>query len=145
MAPHIRSHRAPCSCFVSVQLYHADIWPCPHSMRSKLYITVRCPSVCLSVRLCPVDLQQPRRPAGLLLSARLVGDINRRLRAPCCRRRRSAADAGSVICWELTEEAQRRLACAILLGNCAHTSLLCENNINTFYLLAYLPQVKTTL
>jgi len=44
-----------------------------------------------------IDLQQQRRPAGLLLSARLVGDINRRLRGPCCRRRRSAANAGSVM------------------------------------------------
>jgi len=45
------------------------------SMRSRVYVTVGCPSVCLSVRLTvcsdvgPVNRQQQRRAAGLLLSA----------------------------------------------------------------------------
>jgi len=52
--------------------------------------TGECPSV------CPVDRQQQRHAAGLLLSAVRVGDIDRQLRAPCSRRRRSAANAGSL-------------------------------------------------
>ena len=54
------------------------------------------PSVCLSVCLfvcptvCPVSRQQQRRPAP-------AADIDRQLRVPCCRRGRSAANAGSVL------------------------------------------------
>jgi len=55
--------------------------------------------------VCPIDRQQQRRPAGLLLSAcrqiisiascvRRAGAV---LQAPCCRRRRSAANAGSIV------------------------------------------------
>jgi len=42
-----------------------------------------CVSVCPSDRLsvCPVDRQQQRRPAGLLLSALRTGDIGRQLPA----------------------------------------------------------------
>ena len=43
------------------------VWRCPRNMRSRVYVTVRCPSACPSV--CPVDRQQQRRSAGLLLSA----------------------------------------------------------------------------
>jgi len=59
-----------------------------------------------SVRLsvCPVDRQQQRRVAGLLLSAPPAGDIDRQRRAPGTQQqrrystaRRSAANAGSVI------------------------------------------------
>ena len=55
-----------------------------------------CLSVCLSVRLsvcptvCPVSRQQQRRPAP-------AADIDRQLRVTCCRRGRSAANAGSVL------------------------------------------------
>ena len=63
-------------------------------MRRKTYVTVGTPSVYLSV--CPIDRHQQRRPAGLLLSALLAGDIDRQLRAPCCRLRRSEANAGSI-------------------------------------------------
>jgi len=37
-------------------------------MRSRVYVTVGCPSV------CPIDRYQQRRPAGLLLSAVQTGD-----------------------------------------------------------------------
>ena len=49
---------------VSFLLY----WHCLQSMRSRVYVTVRCPSVCLSVKLTA---------EGLLLWARRVGDIDR--------------------------------------------------------------------
>jgi len=61
-----------------------------------------CPSV------CPVDRQQQRRLAGLLLSALRAGDIDRLLRDQCGRR---AAGAGAqqqmqtASCREPTEEA----------------------------------------
>jgi len=58
------------------------------------YVTVECPSVSLSV--CPIDRQQQRRPAGLLLNALWAGYIDRALQAPCCSSQRSAANAGSV-------------------------------------------------
>ena len=54
------------------------------------------PSVCQSV--CPIDQQQQRRAAGLLLSAVQPGDIDRQQRAPssnCATARRSAANATS--------------------------------------------------
>jgi len=59
-------------------------------MRSRVYVTVGCPPV------YPFYGQQQQRAAGLLLSAMRAGDIDRQLRAPCSRRRRSAARAGSV-------------------------------------------------
>ena len=37
-------------------------WHCPYSMQSRICVTVGCPSV------CPIDRQQQRQPAGLLLS-----------------------------------------------------------------------------
>jgi len=40
----------------------AIYWRCLHSMRSRVYVTAGCPSV------CPVDRQKQRRAAGLLLS-----------------------------------------------------------------------------
>ena len=49
-----------------------DYWHCPHSMRSRIYETVRCPSVCPTCRL-------QQRAASLLLWARRVGDIDRLL------------------------------------------------------------------
>ena len=58
--------------------------------------------------ICPIGRQQQRRPVGLLLSALPAGDIDRQLRALWRRRRRSAANAGSIIRL-LSEEAQHRL------------------------------------
>ena len=58
-------------------------------MRGSVSSTVWRPSVCPSV--CPIDRQQQRRPAGLLLRVLCTGDINRRLRC------RVAANAGSVM------------------------------------------------
>jgi len=42
--------------------------------------------------VCPIELQQQQRPAGLLLSAVRAEDINRQLLARCGRR---AAGAGA--------------------------------------------------
>ena len=49
-----------------------------HTMRSRVCVTARCPSVRLSVRLFlrPIRLLQ-QRAAGLLLWARQAADINR--------------------------------------------------------------------
>jgi len=55
--------------------------------------------------VCPIDRQQQRRPAGLLLSAcrqkisiaSCVRGAGAVLQAPCCGRRRSAANAGSIV------------------------------------------------
>ena len=64
-------------------------------MRSRVYETVERPSV------CPVDRQQQRRAAGLLLSASRAGDIDGTsvlaAGAPCSRRQSLAATAGSVM------------------------------------------------
>jgi len=51
-------------------------------------------SVCL---VCPINRQQQRRPAGLLLSASVCSRHRSILRARCYRRRRSAANAASVM------------------------------------------------
>jgi len=73
----------------SVKVFN-NFYRCLHSMRSRVYVTVGCPS------LCPIDRQQQRRPASLLLSVMQAGDIDRWLRARC-RRQRSAANASSVV------------------------------------------------
>jgi len=51
------------------------------SMRSRVYVAVRCPSVCLSVRLSDPSWAYSSQPAtaGLLLWARRAGDISRLL------------------------------------------------------------------
>jgi len=67
-------------------------------MRIRVRVTVRCPSVRLSV--CPIIRPQQRRAAGLLLSAVHAGHIDRQRRAPSSNgaaARRSAANAGSVM------------------------------------------------
>ena len=67
-------------------------------MRSRVYASVGSPSVCQSV--CPVHWQQRRRVAGLLPGAgsryrsTVAGACYTR---SCCRRPRSAANAGSVM------------------------------------------------
>jgi len=49
-----------------------------YGMRGSVYVTVGRPSVRPSVRLsvCPLDLQQQRRAASLLLNALWAGDID---------------------------------------------------------------------
>ena len=60
------------------------------SIRSWVCVTTGRPSVCPFV--CPIDRQQQRRPAGLLLNAMRAGDVDRQRRARCgCR----AAGAGA--------------------------------------------------
>jgi len=87
-------------------------------MLSKVYITVRCPSVRLSV--CPVDPQQQRCAAGLLLSALQTGAVDRWLR-----RRRPAANARTASCSEPTE---------------AHRLVICTSGRMFCYLLVHLPR-----
>ena len=84
-------------------------WHWPHSMRSRVYETVERPSV------CPIDRQQHRLLAGLLLSAVRAAY---QLQVPSSNgtaARRSAANAGSVtftflqcsdvaVSWHLTEQ-----------------------------------------
>ena len=65
------------------------------------------PSVCLPRR----STAAAAAPAGLPLSAPRAGDIDRQLRAPCSRRRRSAANAGGVT---LTADAQHRLVITVV-------------------------------
>jgi len=51
-------------------------------MRIRVYVTGGRPSVRLSTCLYPIDRQQHRQPAGLLLSALWTGDIDRQLCVP---------------------------------------------------------------
>jgi len=67
----------------------------PHSTRSRVFVTIGCPSVRLSV--CPIIRRQQRRAAGLR-----AGDIDRQRCAPGTQQhaaaaRRSAANAGSAM------------------------------------------------
>jgi len=55
---------------INTVLYFRIYWRRPHSMRSRVYVTVVCPSVCLSV--CPIDREQQLRQAGLLLSIQKI-------------------------------------------------------------------------
>jgi len=73
-----------------------------HFLRARLFFIAKYCRILRRQRrpsVCPVDRQQQWRPAGLLLSALWTGDIDRQhqLRAPCCRRRCTAANAGSVM------------------------------------------------
>jgi len=76
-------------------------------MRSRVRVTVGYSSV------CPVDRQQQRRAAGLLLSALRAGDIDidRQLRERCGRR---AAGAGSKCGQRHVEIRRRRLSTDLL-------------------------------
>ena len=42
--------------------------------------------ICVRPSVCPFDRQQQRRPAGLLLSSLLAGDVDHLLRTRCGRR-----------------------------------------------------------
>jgi len=61
-------------------------------MRSRVYVTVGRPSVCLSHRSTAAGGFVAERSAGRRYRSVTAGT----LRAPCCSRRRSAANAGSV-------------------------------------------------
>ena len=89
-----------------------EYWPCPHGMWRRVWVTVRCPSVHLSVRLSVHH--STASAAGLLLSAVRAGDIDRQQRtyrtpsnngaAARATARRSAANAGSaMLTAELTD------------------------------------------
>jgi len=65
-----------------------------------VYITAR-PSV------CPIDRQQQRQPAGLLLSAMPAEDTDRQLQARC-RRRTAGAPALSSKCGQRHVDSRRR-------------------------------------
>ena len=58
----------------------ADCWRCAHSMRGRVYLTVRCPSVCLWVP--SITAAAAAATAGLLLNVLQAGDIDWWLRAP---------------------------------------------------------------
>ena len=73
------------------------------SMRSGVYVTVGRPSVRLSV--CSIDCQRQLRPAGLLLSAGELQQIS----IDSCGRRRSAANAGSIVFTADGGDSQHRL------------------------------------
>ena len=47
-------------------------WHCPHTIRSRVYVTVRCPSVCLSQH--DAAAVNPLLHGGLLLWTRWAGD-----------------------------------------------------------------------
>ena len=52
----------------------------PRKMRSRVYATVRCPSICMSVRLCVCPIRRLHATAaGLLLWAGWAGTIDRLL------------------------------------------------------------------
>ena len=73
-----------------------SIQRCPHSMRNGVYVTVGCPSVCVSRWLTAVTAASgfaAERPAGRRYRS-IAADP---LRASFSRRRRSAADAGSIM------------------------------------------------
>ena len=59
----IRSHRMRCRAAKRVMLRY---WHCPHSMRSRIYVTVRCPSVRPSV--CPFRPLQQRAGSATFTS-----------------------------------------------------------------------------
>ena len=97
-------------------LLPVSYWHCPHSMRSRVYVTVGCPSVRLSV--CPsvfsIIRPQQRRATGLLLSARAGGGY--RLSAANAGRPRRCSTVLSSKCGQChvdsrVEEAEHRLVC----------------------------------
>ena len=95
-------------------------------MRSRVYKTVRCPSVRPSVRqsVCPISRTQQRRAAGLLLSAVRAKDIDRQRRAPGSssaaarqqERRGTQQQMGQCHVDSRINEAERRLGLLSILG-----------------------------
>jgi len=63
----------------------------------RIYVTVRCPSVCLSV--CPIYRPLQQRAAGLLLWARRTGDIDRQRRPPSSTAASSKCGQCHVVSW----------------------------------------------
>jgi len=78
-------------------------WHCPHSMRTRVYVTVRRPSVWLSVPAFGRRMSRCMHAAGLLLWARGAGDIDRLLHD-----RRSAAAAPQHSAQQQIRRCQRR-------------------------------------
>jgi len=75
-------------------------WYCPHSMRSRIYVTVRCPSVCLFVYLSRLKQRRSsfdtvRSPTGCQLSCGSTGrqhGAQQQMRAVPCLQPRDAAE-----------------------------------------------------
>jgi len=91
LEPHQSTPRSVELCATDLRLFY---WSYALSTRSGFYVTAGRSSVCLSVCL---SYRPTTATAGLLRRALLAGDIDRQLRVPCWRRRRSAANAGSVM------------------------------------------------
>ena len=95
-------------------------------MQSRIYVTVRCPSVCLSVCMfaCPIDRPQPRRAASLLLGTKRAGDIDRQRRAPGAQQQHGAAAANAdiVTCTAAPEKAEHRLVFFAVRRRCRNWS-----------------------
>ena len=79
-------------------------------MRSGVYETVECPSVRPSIHpsVCPIDRQQQRWPASLLLSAQRAGNIDRQLRALAPR----------TSCSQVQQQRRRSTALSSKCGQC---------------------------
>jgi len=67
---------------LSVLVAACSFWHCPYSMRSRVYVTVGCPSVHLSVSVTSFDRSSGVHDAGLQLSAVRADYIDRQRRAP---------------------------------------------------------------
>jgi len=76
-------------------IYDSYIWRCPHSMRSRVYVTLGCPSVLLSV--CLSRQSTAAAACGWFTAERPSGAAYQESSDVCCRRPRSAANAGSVL------------------------------------------------
>ena len=108
---------------------------CPHSMRSRVYVSVRCPSVCLSHSSKPTT-------ACLLLWARRAGDIDRLLHGRC-----SAAAAGEYGQYHVVSVRRKRntdlLIYVTLLACCAFIKITLLLH-NLFFYVVYLRHSTVT-
>ena len=103
-------------------------WHCPRSMRSRVYVTVRCPSVRPSVCLSRLSITA----AGLLMWARRAGDIvlDRSRRPPGCAAAAAPQHGAqqqmrAVSRRQPTQEAGRcRLVCKVELGLARQLAIL---------------------
>jgi len=84
--------------FILIHRCKMCYWRCLHNTRSKVcnrYVTVGCPSVRLSHRSTAAAAGVGRLFCCWARAS--VADIDRQLRAPCCKRRCSAENGGSVM------------------------------------------------
>jgi len=113
----------------------AAVSTCPHSMRSRVYVSVRCPSVCLSHSSKPTA-------ACLLLWARRAGDIDRLLHGRC-----SAAAAGEYGQCHVVSVRRKRntdsLIYVTLLACCAFIKITLLLH-NLFFYVVYLRHSTVT-